>query len=140
MISQTVDYSLRAMVALASYDNQVMSVREIAAVTKVPCPYLSKLMRQLVRAELVRSRRGVGGGYVLARPPGDISIWDVVEAIDGIQRPHCCPLNIVGHSAPCALHRLLNHTVDEIEQAFRAISLADTLADCSYAKPINRDH
>ena len=129
MISQTVDYSLRAMVVLACRYNRVTSVREIAENTKVPSPYLAKLMRQLVRAQLVESQRGVGGGFMLARPPREISIWDVVQAIDPIQRPRFCAPDPEGGAELCSLQRILNQVIDEIEQAFRSLSLADVVAE-----------
>ncbi len=127
MISQTVDYALRAMVALASHYDTVMSVRTLAGLTDVPRPYLSKLMSQLVRAKLVQSRRGVGGGFVLARPPHEISMWDIVQAIDPIQKLHTRPLNIKVQANPLALHELIDRVLDELEQAFRNISLSKVL-------------
>ena len=136
MISQTVDYALRAMVVLASYYDNVMSVRTLADVTHVPRPYLSKLMSQLVRAQLVQSRRGVGGGFVLARPPQEISMWDVVQAIDPIQRLHVSPLNIKDQANPRALHQLIDRVIDELEQAFRNISLSKVLDEGCQQSPL----
>ncbi len=80
MISQTSEYALRAMVFLAM-QNSAATGQGIAEVTKVPPGYLSKIMQQLVKSKLVNSQRGIGGGFVLARTPAEISILDVVNAV-----------------------------------------------------------
>ena len=71
MISQAVEYSLRAMVWLSYCQSQPVTTQQIAEVAGIPAPYLAKLMQGLVRVELVRSRRGCGGGFVLARSTTD---------------------------------------------------------------------
>ena len=81
MISQTAEYALRAMVFLAT-QNKAVTGLQIAEITKVPPGYLSKLMHKLVQAKLVLSQRGIGGGFVLSKKPSEISILDVVNAVD----------------------------------------------------------
>lgn len=130
MISQTVEYSLRAVMVLAGQKGEPMTVKEIADIAKVPAPYLSKTMKDLVRAEIVQSRRGLGGGFKLARKPEEISIWDITEAIDPIKRIQTCPLGIAGHVDLCPLHRRIDQSIAHVEEAFQASTLAEILKDC----------
>lgn len=131
MISQAVEYSLRAMVMLANADQEPLTVQKIAAVAKIPAPYLSKLMQGLLRSELVHSRRGVGGGFTLGRAAKKITVWDIVQAVDPIKRILSCPLGVPGHIRLCPLHRRLDQAMALVEEAFRKSSLADVLADSS---------
>lgn len=79
------DYASRALLSLALHvDHQgPTSVRDIAERTGLPQPYLEQILLALKGAGLVRSKRGVGGGYVLARPPSDITLGEIVAAVDG---------------------------------------------------------
>lgn len=139
MISQTVEYSLRAMVLLAHAAGKPKTVQEIAAVAQIPSPYLSKLMQGLVRAGLVKSRRGVGGGFTLGRAAAEISVWDIVQAVDPIKRILSCPLGIRGHVNLCPLHRRLDQTLALIEEAFHNSSLVDLLAERPESSPLCRN-
>src|SRR5437763_13868483 len=82
MISQTVEYALRAIVHLAAYPGAAQTNRQIAEATKVPMPYLSKVLQQMTRAGLIRSHRGLRGGFTLARRPDEITVFEVFEVVD----------------------------------------------------------
>lgn len=69
--------------ALHAGDRHPTSVRDIAERTGLPQPYLEQILLALKGAGLVRSKRGVGGGYVLARPPDQITLGQIVSAVDG---------------------------------------------------------
>src|SRR5262245_55651805 len=105
MFSQTVEYALRAMIHLAGLNGVATTSQSIALRTSVPPGYLSKVLRDLVVARLVASYRGPGGGFMLARDPARITILDVVNAVDPIQRIHHCPAGNPEHADLCALHR-----------------------------------
>lgn len=83
-VSTRGDYASRALLSLVlqGVDTPV-SVRDIAARTALPQPYLEQILLALKGAGLVRSKRGVGGGYVLARDPSTITLGDIVSAVDG---------------------------------------------------------
>lgn len=136
MISQTVEYALRAVVALAYRHDTPMTGQEIADMTRVPAPYLLKLMQQLVRAGLVHSQRGRGGGFTLTRSPSVVTIWDIVQAVDALERIRTCPLGIQGHGELCALHRRLDEAIEQVETAFQKSTLAELLAENSDASPL----
>ncbi len=84
-VSTRGDYASRALLSLALHgDGQTpRSVREIADQTGLPQPYLEQILLALKGAGLVRSKRGVGGGYVLARVPSSILLAQIVSAVDG---------------------------------------------------------
>ena len=79
------DYASRALLSLAlrSEGTGPTSVRDIAERTGLPQPYLEQILLALKGAGLVRSKRGVGGGYVLARPASEITLGQIVAAVDG---------------------------------------------------------
>ena len=135
MLSQTVEYSLRAMVSLAYRHRRPVTVQEIARLSRAPAPFLSKLMQALAKAQLVRSRRGQGGGFLLAREPDEISIWDIVQAVDPIRRIERCPLDVQGHVQLCPLHRRLDEALAQMEAAFRATTLAQLVAEAGADSP-----
>ncbi|MGH9093377.1 MAG: RrF2 family transcriptional regulator [Acidimicrobiales bacterium] len=84
-VSTRGDYASRALLSLALHGAQTTptSVRDIAERTGLPQPYLEQILLALKGAGLVRSKRGVGGGYVLARGPEEITLAQVVSAVDG---------------------------------------------------------
>ena len=84
-VSTRGDYACRALLSLALHADEggPTSVRDIAERTGLPQPYLEQILLALKGAGLVRSKRGVGGGYVLARPPAEIRLGEIVSAVDG---------------------------------------------------------
>jgi Rrf2 family iron-sulfur cluster assembly transcriptional regulator len=84
-VSTRGDYACRALLSLALRDDGVTptSVRDIAERTGLPQPYLEQILLALKGAGLVRSKRGVGGGYVLARSADTITLGAIVSAVDG---------------------------------------------------------
>lgn len=81
-VSTKVDYSLLIMLVLAK-KNAIVALSDIATANNISQKYLSQLMSSLKQAGLVVSREGKGGGYSLAKTPAEISIRDIVEAVDG---------------------------------------------------------
>lgn len=126
MLSQTIEYALRAMVHLAAVEPGAAATSErIAEVTKVPQGYLSKILRELVIAELVTSQRGPHGGFTLARPSSAITMLDVVNAVEPIPRIRKCPLGNPAHLKLCPLHQRIDDAADLIERRFRETTLAE---------------
>src|SRR5262245_27731949 len=81
-VSAKVDYALRAMLELASADGLVKAER-IATAQGIPQKFLENILLDLRHAELVTSQRGVEGGYALARPAAEITVADVIRAVEG---------------------------------------------------------
>jgi Rrf2 family protein len=128
MITQTAEYALRAIVYLAG-QGVPRTTAQIAETTRVPAGYLAKVMQGLSRAGLVKSQRGLNGGFTLAHAPQELSILAVINAVDPIQRFAECPLGIPSHGRRlCPLHYRLDQAAAMVEEAFRDTMVADLLA------------
>lgn len=137
MLSQTAEYALRTVVFLATLRDRPATTKQIAAATRVPEGYLAKILQSLARARLVRSQRGLHGGSVLTRDAKEITVLDVVTAIAPLPRITRCPLGLASHGTTlCALHRRLDDAVALVEEAFRASTIADLLAEATPSIPL----
>jgi Rrf2 family nitric oxide-sensitive transcriptional repressor len=137
LLSQTVEYALRAVVQLASVAPAPQTTDQIAKITRVPRAYLSKVLQSLGRAKLVHSRRGIGGGIVLSKPANELTILEVVKAVEPIQRIRTCPLGLVAHGTHlCPLHKRLDNALAMVEEAFQHTTLAEVLAEPSPSIPL----
>jgi len=137
VISQTAEYALRAMVQMAGQPDQAHTTRDIAEATRVPVPYLSKVLQALARGGLIASQRGIHGGFTLVRPPADLSVYEVIQAVDPFQRIRTCPLGLEAHGEHlCPLHRRLDDAMAVVEQSFKDSTLADLLAEPTTSKPL----
>lgn len=123
VITQTTEYGLRAVVYLASAGESATS-STISEATGAPLGYLPKILGTLCKAGILDSQRGVGGGFVLARDPRDLTVLEVVQALE--PRPHKierCPLSRPDHLNLCPLHRLLARQITATEAAFRSATI-----------------
>lgn len=82
-MSKLTDYATMILAELARVDSGMLKSADVAARTGLAAPTVSKLLKSLTRAKLVRSHRGAHGGYVLARPPAEISAAEVIVALEG---------------------------------------------------------
>ena len=129
MFSQTAEYALRAVVYLASQKGAACTVGQMAEVTRVPAGYLSKVMQSLSRAGLVSSQRGLHGGFVLTAPSDDLTVYDVIQAVDPIRRITSCPLGLKGHARLCPLHRRMDSAIATVEKALKESTIAELLLE-----------
>ncbi len=137
MLSQTVEYALRAVVHLAGIAPASCTTSQLAEATQVPAAYLSKVVQSLARAEIVHSQRGSGGGISFAGNPKKLTVLDIVNVVEPLQRIKTCPLGLVSHGKKlCPLHSRLDAALAQVEQAFGKTTLAEVLADPSSVKPL----
>jgi Rrf2 family protein len=137
MFSQTVEYALRAIVVLANDPDKPETAQEIAAQSLIPPDYLMKVLQALSRDGLVAAQRGRGGGFILRRPPGRITVLDVINAVDPLRRIEYCPLGLKAHgNTLCPLHRKLDDAIRTVEQAFASTTIAELLADPGPIRPL----
>ncbi len=130
MISQTAEYALRAVVVLGSRSGRPMTTQEVARVSRVPVDYLSKVLQGLGKAGLVEARRGLRGGYVLCRSLDELTVLDVVQAVDPLKRIHACPLRLSAHASQlCSLHHRLDEAMAMLERYFKQTTIASLLND-----------
>lgn len=137
MFSQTVEYALRAMVYLAKRPGTACPNGEIAEVTKVPPAYLSKVLQSLRKAGIVTSQRGVGGGVTFHRDSKELTVLEIVQAVDPIKRIQSCPLGLRKHGTRlCPLHRRMDNALKMVEDAFGQSTLAEIIAEPSESVPL----
>jgi Rrf2 family iron-sulfur cluster assembly transcriptional regulator len=133
-VSTRGDYACRALVSLALHGDGVgpTSVRDIAERTGLPQPYLEQILLALKGAGIVRSKRGVGGGYVLAREPASITLGDIVSAVDGpivvgdFGEPH--QNGACDHEGQCVLLAVWAGVSDEMRRLLDGLTLADVVS------------
>ena len=130
-VSTRGDYASRALLSLALHSEAEgpTSVRDIAERTGLPQPYLEQILLALKGAGLVRSKRGVGGGYVLARSPEEISLSDIVSAVDGpivagdFGEPHTN--GACDHEGQCVLLAIWGDAGEHMRRFLDSYHLAD---------------
>ncbi|MFN8037180.1 MAG: Rrf2 family transcriptional regulator [Acidimicrobiia bacterium] len=127
-LSRTADYGVRAAIVLG--DGQRHKARELASSAGIPAGFAAQVLGHLVRAGLVASQAGQSGGYSLTRPADDISLLDVIEALEGPIRTVRCVLRDsacdAGH--PCAVHGTWTRAQDALRGSLQQTSLADLVA------------
>jgi Rrf2 family protein len=131
ILSNPCKYALQALVHLARRaDEGPVPLREVAEEEGIPNSFLAKVMQQLARMKMLRSSKGPGGGFAFRRSPGEITVRDVIEAVDGLDAMESC----VMHSEPCdesntcPLHEGWATVQDRINLLIESTTLAD-LAD-----------
>jgi Rrf2 family protein len=137
VFSQTVEYALRAVVHLASQAPAARTTDQIAAATLVPRAYLSKVLQSLTRSGLVQSQRGLGGGITLSRPADELTILQVVNAVEPVKRIRTCPLGLAAHGTHlCPLHSRMDQALAAIEEALGSTTLAEILSEPTTSIPL----
>jgi Rrf2 family protein len=106
-ISQTAEYAIRAMSAIATLPAaEKVRAADLGRTTGIPAPYLSKILRRLVLADLLISQKGQGGGFALARPARDVRFIDILNAVDAFPAEGRCAFGwgACDEIHPCPLH------------------------------------
>jgi Rrf2 family protein len=131
MITKTGLHAVRAMVVLARLpEGANAGAAAVAAEIGAPPNYLSKLLQGLAREGLVRSQKGLGGGFRLTRDPCQIALLDIVQPIERVSRWSGC---VLGHrecsdEAPCAIHHRWKHVRMAYLRMLAQTTIADLLA------------
>jgi Rrf2 family protein len=131
-LSKKADYALLAMRHLAAQaDRGAVSARELAEAYDIPSELLAKVLQKLVRGHLLQSHQGIHGGYGLAKPPAQISVADVIQAVDGPLTVTAC--SDTDHScdqySKCNIRDPLWRIKDRIVAALGATSVAELAMD-----------
>lgn len=138
-ITTGVEYALHSLLYLAGphAESRQASARELAEYQDIPTDFIKKIFTRLQKAGLVSSTEGVKGGFRLAKPPAEISVWDVIVAVDGEKKLFDCrdirSRCLVFKGRPpgwattgvCAIHAVML----EAEAAMRRMLRSRTLAD-----------
>lgn len=140
-VSTRGDYACRALLSLALHTDTEgpTTVRDIAERTGLPQPYLEQILLALKGAGLVRSKRGVGGGYILARPPDGINLAEIIRAVDGpialgdFGEPHTD--GACDHEGQCVLLSIWHNVGGEIRRQLEGWTLADVTSMAGGDRP-----
>ena len=132
-LSRMADYGVILMVQLARMPEQVTTAADLAEATALPAPSVSKLLKQLSRSGLLDSHRGTKGGYAIARPSTEITVADIVSAVEGpIALTECMTTQgaVCEIEALCPTRTNWRHINNALVEALDNVSLADM------AKPV----
>ena len=145
-VSTRGDYASRALLSLALRADQdhPTSVRDLAERTGLPQPYLEQILLNLKGVGLVRSKRGVGGGYILARSAETITLAEIVAAVDGpivagaFGEPH--KDGACDHEGQCVLLDVWADVGEHMRENLASFTLADMVAQARGIKRVPRTH
>lgn len=128
MLSKSCEYGLRATLFLASLDRDgYVPIGTISDELDISFPFLTKIFQKLNDAELMDSQRGPHGGVSLTKSAEEITLFDIVVAIDGPDLFEECVLGLpgCGDEQPCPLHDRWGEKRDQVENMFRSMTLAE---------------
>ncbi|MFP6731599.1 MAG: SUF system Fe-S cluster assembly regulator [Alphaproteobacteria bacterium] len=129
-LSRLADYGVVLMTHIATLADDMHTAHAVAGATRIPEPTASKILKALVRAELLDSHRGASGGYTLARQPDDIPITEIIIAVDGPIALTSC-LDAEGSDCSlvptCPTRTNWQKINDAIHRALDEVSLADMM-------------
>ncbi len=126
--SRSTQYAIRAMAHLAAHKgDEFVRTQDIARSTGIPLPFLSKITQALARHGLVDSMRGRGGGIHLMRSPREITLEDIVLAVDGTEIGETCVLGLprCSDDAPCPVHEVWKGLRAQMRRSLHERTLAD---------------
>ncbi len=139
MLSRSAGYSVQALTYLARQPSgKLTGAREIAAASRIPMPFLWKILRNLSQQKLVRSFKGVRGGYELARPAERISVNEILAATPDHDLLTACVLGLAecDENDPCPFHGSWKKVRSDIEDLMKRTTLADLVRDLP--KPVRK--
>ncbi|MBN8524137.1 MAG: Rrf2 family transcriptional regulator [Planctomycetes bacterium] len=130
MITLSARYAIKAVMHLARGDGWVGS-EELARITGIPSGYLTKVLQRLALADILRTQRGMHGGYRLRREANAISLWDIIQAIDRPPTGHIC--QSCADCLGCGADQVLAAIEADMVRSLRANDIGSMVAKC-------RDH
>jgi len=141
-LSKKAEYALRAMVAMGRRGHaRPVAIQDLSQEERIPVKFLEHILLELKKSGLLRSKRGVGGGYLLNRALDEISLSEIVEAIDGPFVPMACVQPGVpgrcgcGQAKPCGLGATFGEFQDEVRRFLSNRSVADVIRKETQAAP-----
>lgn len=140
MFSTSCHYGLQAMIyiALHSSDGKNVDLGQIAEKQDIPKHFLSKILQMLVKSGLLQSMKGPTGGFSLSRPADDITLIEVIDAIDGLDVFTQCGIGFkrCDDDHPCPIHNDYKQVRDKIQNLFENKSLLELTEDIKSGESI----
>ncbi len=122
------EYAIRAMMHLSARPfGTIVPISDVSVQWDIPESFLRKISAQLAKARLIITQRGVGGGLSLARPAEEITLLDVMEAVEGPLSLNKCLINprVCSRTSWCAVHLLWSEGQEKLKDTLRSRSLAE---------------
>ncbi len=128
--SKSTGYAIQALACAEALQPHPALIREVAGCTGIPRPYLARIVSRLARQGIISTKRGQRGGIGLGRPAGEVSLLEVVVAVEGRDWMSPCMLGMkdCGHRFACPLRAFWAKLRRQIESELRRLTLADVLA------------
>lgn len=140
IFSKTTAYGIRALAYLANHPNRPCGLQEIVEHEKIPPVYLRKVLGELRRHRLLRSTKGIHGGYELARSPDVITLWEVFRVLDPDPYLDMCILGYeqCSHESACALHEEWQKVRQAVIGLLKSKTISEVAAFVSNHRPVDR--
>ena len=128
-ITRQTDYAIRCVLHLSRIKDRILVVDDIAKVMDIPKSFLAKILQRLTKAGIVKSSRGIKGGFQLSKKPGQISLLDVIEAIQGPAGMNRCAINkdTCKFSRACTVHPVWVELRQKVEQYLKKVTFQKLL-------------
>jgi Rrf2 family protein len=129
LITRNTDYAVRAVAYMAKKSGAIVTAAEMVAKLKIPRPFLRKIMQQLNRAGVVRSTRGIGGGFILVREPDKVRLTDIAKIFQGSFKLNECSFkkSLCGNRKICPLKKKIDAMESYIVEQLKGITLKDLI-------------
>ena len=137
--SRPCQHAIRALVHLTTHQGKALcNVQEIATAEDLPTPALAAVLQNLGRAGLIRSHKGPKGGFMLARPASEMTLYEIMEAVDKTRHLFDCALGFepCSDQTPCPVHDRLTQVRQELVAYLQAVTVADMAAIVAQKKQI----
>jgi Rrf2 family protein len=130
LVTRETDYAIRTVVYLAKDGGRLANVTEVAEAMRIPKTFLAKIVQRLAKHGILESSRGVNGGFRLAIVPKEISLFSILEAIQGTAAINMCVAGrrTCGLSGTCAVHPVWVEMRREVEKRLKAQTIETLLA------------
>lgn len=131
LITRDTDYAMRALAYIAERKGEVVSVPELLAALKIPRPFLRKILQSLGHGGFLRSTRGRGGGFLLARKPGAIALTDVMRLFQGPVKLNECIFKrrLCPNRPTCPLKKKIDAIERYVVTELQTFTIADLLTE-----------
>lgn len=137
LLSDASEYALRAVVWLAQRPGQSQKVRQIAEGIHAAPGYLVKVLQALAKVDILSAQRGSHGGFTLERDPVTLTVLEVINSVDPVERIMTCPLGLKSHGTHlCPMHRKVDDAIAVIEESFRSTTIRQLLDQPTTSKPL----
>ena len=140
MFSTSCHYGLQAILYIAFHhsDDKNIELKQIAEDQGIPKHFLSKILQQLVRYDLLASMKGPTGGFKLNKPAGEIALIEIVDAIDGLGIFTQCGIGFkqCDDSQPCPIHHDFKGVRNQVRELFESKTLKDLVEDVNLGNSI----